>query len=224
MNQEEIDFCKQVSIMGTEAGKHHTFEYVEAILREGIPGDFVECGVCSGGHEAIASYVFKKWGVTDRRIHLFDSFQGVPKASQKDCEDVQKTYGLETPGKLESSGKCLSGISNIYGLFDQYKVTTEYLIFHPGWFQDVMEGEAKKIGPIAFLRIDVDLYESTKLCYQHLYGKVVPGGVVVDDDWGAPQDNPACRQAVRSLGYPADGVNVYSIPGYETTAYWRMPK
>lgn len=222
MNQQEKEFCQRVIVAGVHEAKYHTFEYVETILREGIPGDFVECGVFCGGHSAIASYVFKKWGVTDRKIHLFDSFRGIPKAGPKDCEAVHATYGTST-GSMETSGKCAVGISEIYNFFKGWEVTTDYLVFHPGWFQEVMEAEAKQIGKIAFLRVDVDLYDSTKVCYQQLYSKVVHGGVVVDDDYGFHSDEPgpACRIALREvIGRPA---NVFEVPGHVTTSFWRLP-
>lgn len=223
MSPEERAFCERVMVAGTHAAKFHTFDYVETILREGIPGDFVECGVFCGGHAAIASYVFSKWGVTDRKIHLFDSFQGIPKAGPEDCGEVHKTYGTST-GKMESSGKCSIGIPAVLNYLTGWGVRTDYLVFHPGWFQDVMEREAAQIGRIAFLRVDVDLYESTKLCYQHLYHKVSKGGVVVDDDWGVPNEEPgpACRKAVKdTIGYPPDGTGIFPVSGHETTAFWR---
>jgi len=221
VNQKEREFCDMVMVAGVHEAKYHTFEYVETILREGIPGDFVECGVFCGGHAAVASYVFRKWGVTDRKIHLFDSFQGIPKAGPEDCADVHATYGTSS-GKMESSGKCSVGVAQVLNFIKGWEVPTDALVFHPGWFQDVMEREAKDIGPIAFLRIDVDLYDSTKICYQNLYHKVSKGGVVVDDDYGFHHDEPgpACRRAMREvIGQPA---NVFPVNGHPTTSFWRI--
>lgn len=222
MNQKEKEFCDMVMVAGVHEAKYHTFEYMETILREGIPGDFVECGVFCGGHAAVASYVFRKWGVKDRKIHLFDSFQGIPKAGPKDCQDVHATYGTSS-GRLESSGKCAVGIAEVFNFIKGWGVPTDYLVFHPGWFEEVMEAEAKDMGPIAFLRVDVDLYSSTKTCYQHLYHKVSKGGVVVDDDYGFHSDEPgpACRVAMREvIGQPA---NVFAVNGHPTTSFWRIP-
>jgi hypothetical protein len=222
MNQQEKAFCERVTVAGTHEAKFHTFEYVETILREGIPGDFVECGVFCGGHAAIASYVFRKWGVTDRKIHLFDSFCGIPKAGPQDCQDVHATYGTSN-GTMETSGKCAIGIADVWKFFDQWQVPQSYLVFHPGWFQDVMESESKQISKIAFLRIDVDLYDSTKICYQNLYSKVSRGGVVVDDDWGFHKDDaPACRRAaIEVIGQPKN--TVFEVQGHGSTSFWRIP-
>jgi len=53
--------------------------------------------------------------------------------------------------------------------------------------------ESKRMGPIALLRLDGDWYESTKICLDGLYNHVVPGGVVVIDDYGHWE---GCRRAV----------------------------
>jgi hypothetical protein len=47
--------------------------------------------------------------------------------------------------------------------------------------------------PIAFLHLDCDWYESVKLCLDKFYDSVVPGGVVVFDDYGFWS---GCRKAV----------------------------
>lgn len=223
MNQEEKAFCERVTVAGCHGAKYHTFDYVETVLREKVPGDFVECGVMSGGHPAIAAYVFRKWGVTDRKIHLFDSFEGIPKAGPEDCPDVHHTYGT-SGGGIEPSGKCASSIETILSLFQDWELPTDRLVFHKGWFEHTLEQDAKSIGPIAFFRVDVDLYSSTKVCYQHLYHKVSRSGIVVDDDWGRLTDAaPACRRAALSVIPAEEKLEIFEVQGNEMTSFWRKP-
>ena len=42
---------------------------------------------------------------------------------------------------------------------------------------------APKIAQIAMLRLDGDWYESTKICLDHMYDSVSPGGSVIIDDY-----------------------------------------
>jgi hypothetical protein len=65
--------------------------------------------------------------------------------------------------------------------------------FHAGWFQETLRALPAGFGAIALLRIDGDWYESTKICLEVLFPKVVSGGIVVIDDYGKWS---GCREAV----------------------------
>jgi hypothetical protein len=67
----------------------------------------------------------------------------------------------------------------------------EHVRFLPGWFSDTLS-EAP-IERLALLRIDADLYQSTREVLEALYDKVVTGGFVVVDDYGT---FIACQRAV----------------------------
>ena len=51
---------------------------VRAILTFNIPGDFVECGVWRGGSSFLIAELLRQAGVQDRKVWLFDSFEGLP--------------------------------------------------------------------------------------------------------------------------------------------------
>lgn len=65
--------------------------------------------------------------------------------------------------------------------------------YHAGWFQETLPLAVSKLDRLAILRLDADWYASTKICLETLYPLVVPGGVVIVDDYGAYD---GCRQAV----------------------------
>src|SRR5690606_37626477 len=50
-----------------------------------------------------------------------------------------------------------------------------------GWFSDTLPGIAPP--PIAVLRLDVDFYSSTLECLEAFWPAVVPGGIVIIDDY-----------------------------------------
>ena len=58
-----------------------------------------------------------------------------------------------------------------------------------GWFQDTVPTWEER--PIAVLRLDGDLYESTKICLEYLYPMLSKGGILIIDDW----DLSGCVQA-----------------------------
>lgn len=64
-------------------------------------------------------------------------------------------------------------------LFDVYP--SDNVIITQGYFKDTLPHTSVK--KIAFLRLDGDLYESTRDALQYLYDKVVPGGYIYVDDY-----------------------------------------
>jgi predicted O-methyltransferase YrrM len=60
-----------------------------------------------------------------------------------------------------------------------------------GWFHETLA--RAPISRVALLHLDVDWYESYKLCLNHFYDALEPGGVVVLDDF---EIWPGCRAAV----------------------------
>jgi O-methyltransferase len=67
--------------------------------------------------------------------------------------------------------------------FARYGLLDDQVRFLPGWFRDTLP--AAPIRELAILRLDGDLYESTAIALEHLYPKVVCGGYVIVDDYGA---------------------------------------
>jgi len=50
-------------------------QVLEEVHSKAIPGDFVECGVWRGGASIFARAVMKTLEITDRKVHVIDSFQ-----------------------------------------------------------------------------------------------------------------------------------------------------
>lgn len=220
MTPEDIAYCDNVIVAGTHFAKYNTFEIVEGILQEGILGEFAECGVMAGGHIAVMDRALRKHG-QGRIIHAFDSFDGIPQASDNDNQLERETYGRYGGGAIKSSGVSRVDVAGFQYFMAAWGVKSRIEI-HKGWFEETMEKEAASVGPLALLRIDVDLYNSTIPVLKYLYPKVVSGGYIIDDDWGDPtQGEPPCRRAVwECLGTLPAITHVEGNPG---TCWWRKP-
>lgn len=220
-------FCGKLAVAGVIPVLYSTWHIVETIVEENIPGDLAECGVMAGAQPAVMAWVLEKHGISpqDKQIHLFDSFQGIPEAGPRDTE--QPGIGPKNPaaqGRLISSGISSVSVQQVQANLQKWGCNMEYFQYHPGWFQESLPNVADGIGELALLRVDVDLYESTKFCYEYLYGKVVKGGFVIDDDWGMPENiAPPCREAV--LEYLQETKQelppVTAVPEQPTTVWWR---
>jgi hypothetical protein len=162
-----------------------TYDKTRELLATGVQGDLIECGVGAGVHPAaMARACFDHSEL--RTIHLLDSFEGVPHGGPQDKE-WNEHWG-DGSGRLEPSGVAACGIDDVRKNLVRWlghdgEDDRARFVAYPGWFQDTLPVMAPTLGPIAFLRLDGDLYESTLVCLQHLYPLVASGGVIVVDDW-----------------------------------------
>ena len=154
-------------------------ELAHRIDEEGIPGDFVECGVYRGGSAALVARVATR-SRFQRHTWLFDVFQGMPPATSVDGPEA-----ADWEGGLRSSPEKVSRLLRRVGV-DMARI---HIV--AGLFQDTFP--TVHIQQIALLNIDADWYESVKLCLETFYDTVAPGGFVSLDDYGAW---PGCRLAV----------------------------
>lgn len=156
----------------------------EHVVKHGVPGDFIETGVWRGGACIFMRAILKAYGVTDRKIWVADSFQGLP---PPDAEHYPADKGLNFHIHTELAVTAEQVKAN----FAKYNLLDSQVAFLPGWFKDTLP--AAPIDRLALLRLDGDMYESTIVALDALYRKLSPGGFAIIDDYG---DVPACRAAV----------------------------
>ena len=150
-----------------------------------IPGDLVECGVWKGGSVGMMALAHLRAtnGRPTRRLHLFDSFEGLPEPGKLDGEKSISYSGHRTEGNLSAIGKCVGPLEDVESLlFEKIRYPRELVVFHKGWFQNTINASLAEPKNIALLRLDGDWYESTMVCLNFLYERVVPGGIVVMED------------------------------------------
>jgi O-methyltransferase len=134
-----------------------------------LSGDFAECGVYRGGTALLLRRVL---GNTDKTLYLFDSFQGLPNENPNHDNYYRR------------GDFCNPSVDSVRNLLKHFVSTIE---IRQGWIPDTFAGLEKK--RYAFAHIDVDLYQPTIDCCKYFYSRLVPGGVMVFDDYGFP----ACR-------------------------------
>lgn len=168
------------------------FTYEAAMQVANIEGVYIECGVAAGSQLAMLACASIDSG-TNKKVYGFDSFEGIPFATEED--ETQPGIGeidKAKLGALETTGISSHSIDNVINNFKLFKVPLDNVTFVKGWFQDTVPLKAKEIDKIALLRLDGDLYTSTKVCLKHLYKKVSKGGMIIIDDWQLA----GCRKAV----------------------------
>jgi hypothetical protein len=156
----------------------------ENVIANRIPGDFIETGVWRGGACILMRAVLNAYDITDRRVWVADSFQGVP---PPDLEHY--------PADVDSDYHTFEDLSipfeTVRRNFERYGLLDDQVVFLKGWFKDTLPNAP--IDRLALLRLDGDLYESTMIALNALYDKLSPGGYVIVDDYHVV---PGCQKAI----------------------------
>jgi len=181
------------SLVGSR-GLEATFDAASGLIAMSIPGDFVECGVAQGGCAALLAGLAATSAIP-RKMWLFDSFAGLPDPTQADYDGGHRKTGKHIRPLVR--GSCLGTRAQVESLlFSRFGFDPNRVLLVQGWFQDTLPAQKHRIDRIALLRIDGDWYESTMCCLRQLYDKVVPGGVVIVDDYGVCF---GCKRAVHEF-------------------------
>jgi demethyldecarbamoylnovobiocin O-methyltransferase len=158
---------------------------VEDVLANEVPGDLAETGVWRGGACIFMRAILRANDVRDRTVWVADSFQGIPDVGDTGHAGDRKMALHRRNSVLAVSEDEVRRNFRNYGLLD------EQVRFLPGWFKDTLP--TAPIDALAVLRMDGDLYESTRDTLTSLYPKLSVGGYVIVDDY---LTCPPCKDAV----------------------------
>jgi O-methyltransferase len=154
---------------------------VNYVLDRDIPGDIVECGVWRGGSALLAALILKARNVSDRKLYLYDTFQGMPTPTEFDVDKYGRT-GFEMMEQYgDDIGWCYALLEDVQAAFFVHNFDFE-INFVQG---DVLETlKTTKPETISVLRLDTDWYESTAAEFELLYPRLSTRGVLIIDDYG----------------------------------------
>ena len=180
---------------------------IETVLRENIPGDFIETGVMRGGTVILMRAILKAHERTDRVVWAADSFEGLPAPdTDKYPDDAGASWHLRPMTE--------SALDDVKRNFARYDLLDSQVQFLKAWFRDTL-GTAP-VERLALLRLDGDLYESTMDALVALYPRLSPGGFVIVDDYNLP----ACRKAIHVFR-EMQGSTEPIVPIDDAGVYWR---
>ncbi|HKO96202.1 MAG TPA: TylF/MycF family methyltransferase [Pyrinomonadaceae bacterium] len=185
-------------------------QLVQRVLDENVPGDLIETGVWRGGCCILMRGVLAANDVSDRKVFVADSFEGLP---PPDTESYPADEGMD----LHLYQELAVSLEEVQSNFARYGLLDEQVVFLKGFFKDTLP--TLETGPFAVIRLDGDLYESIYLSLEALYPKLSPGGFAIIDDFNFL---PPCTQAV--LDYRAQ--NGITAPMYEvdwSASWWQKP-
>lgn len=152
---------------------------IKQVIEDDVPGDLLEAGVWRGGMTILMRAALSAAGDKSRSVWVADSFSGLPEP-----DHLQDSFGWR-------AGDMAASIDQVRGNFARYGLLDERVRFLEGYFCDTLP--AAPIRELAILRVDADLYESTRDVLDALYPKLSAGGFAIFDDYRNLVD---CRRAV----------------------------
>jgi len=191
------------AIYSTKETLELTYTLTQKVLN--IKGDLIECGVAGGSQIAMMKKCLIDNGVK-KDVYGYDSFEGIPYASDNDnLQPGLPTMDRTKLGLLESTGVSAHSMQNVKDNFSSWGIPLDNVHLVKGWFQNTIHLNKHK--SIALLRLDGDLYESTKIPLQYFYDKIPSGGIIIIDDWQLY----GCRKAVLEFIDQSDIIEHYEI-------------
>jgi len=127
-----------------------------------LEGDLVECGAYKGASAYLMCKAFRN---SDCVVHLFDSYEGLSAPGNRDGAYWTKG-ALQTPEAV---------LHQSLAEFHNYR---SYKGWIPNRFGEVADRRFR------FLHVDVDLFQPTLDSLNFFYERVVPGGLILMDDYG----------------------------------------
>lgn len=167
----------------------HYWELFKRI--QDLPGDVVECGVGKGRTFLYLVNLARREG-KKRNVWGFDSFEGFPEPSLLDTSS-------RNPKKGDWNE---TSVDDIKEILKSAAVMGDNVHLIKGFFPRNFNQYSKE--PIAFLHLDVDLYQSYKDCLEYFAPFVVEGGIILFDEYKSskwPGATRAIDEFVTKNGY-----------------------
>lgn len=160
-----------------------------------LAGDVAECGCFMG----LSSYLLCRYlqlnddAFTGRNFHVFDSFAGLSTPTAQDDTDAPGDDNAAL-AVMRQPGAFKAPIEHVRRSLARFPD----IDFRPGWIPASLQGlpEAR----YRFVHVDVDLYEPTRGALEYFHPRLVPGGLIVSDDYGWPGARRALTEFTRSRG------------------------
>jgi hypothetical protein len=163
------------------SGLYTAWRAARHIADHKIEGAIVECGVWKGGCAAIMAEAFMTAN-DSRDFYLYDTYEGMSEPTEHD-RSMSTGHSAETLYEAYEGDWSVGALEIVKKVMGKTGLPETHTHFVKGKVEDTLPETAPE--KIALLRLDTDWYESTKIELELLYPKLVKGGILIVDDYGA---------------------------------------
>ena len=186
--QEIVKMSAARSLMGREK-IGAIYDILLRVREDAIPGSVAEVGVYRGGSAQLLAAV-----LPEKTLYLFDTFTGIPNSGPEDSHAVG-VFGDTS----EEAVRALPGLENAIFCTGIFPETTEKI--------NASSPNASETFAVALF--DGDQYQSAVDFLEYFYPRMVPGGLMIFDDYDQP-DCPGVKKAID--GFLAEKPDAFTQP------------
>jgi hypothetical protein len=170
--------------MTTVERQYALYQATKYLVARRIQGAFVECGVWRGGAAMMMAHTLLACQNAEREIFLYDTFTGMTEPTEKDVSNrgAPALQSWRRQQRKSHNEWCYASLDEVRQnlALTGYPASKFHLI--QGKVEDTIPQRAPDA--ISLLRLDTDWFESTYHELKHLFPRLVPGGVLIIDDYG----------------------------------------
>jgi len=152
---------------------------VEALFRcKDVEGDICEFGVAQGETSSLIANEIDLY--SSKTLHLFDSFEGLPRPSEKDKlkDDIFSLGSMAAYAGTMSNPEKL-----VRQRLDAISFPMERCVIHKGFIEELIHEGIDFPSKVCFAYLDFDFYEPTILTLDYLHKVTTPGAIIIVDDY-----------------------------------------
>ncbi len=142
-------------------------------LTKQIKGEIAEVGVYKGG----TAYLLTRLAHDHKYVFLFDTFEGMPESKP----------GVDNHVKGDFNDTAEISVKSLLSRFNNFRM-------YKGTFPQDTSRYVQKVA-FSLVHLDCDIYDSVKQSLEFFYKRVLPGGVIIFDDYNEP-NCPGAKLAV----------------------------
>lgn len=150
---------------------HFLIDQCKQVQSAQLQGTVIEIGVYKGGSLARIAQMLPNY-----QVYGIDTFMGMPKPCERDKHHEGDFKDVDYDSIRKWFNTNYPNVILIKGLF-------------PAIANQIPENQ------FALVHVDTDLYRSVLDCCKYFFPKLVPGGIMIFDDYGFPT-TPGAKQAV----------------------------
>jgi hypothetical protein len=161
-----------------------------------VDGQVAECGCAQGLSSFVLCSRLRRENpqFDGAGYEIYDSFKGLSEPVAEDQLPAKPETVHAPTAEIMTAGRFAASLDRVKNALRGFPG----IAYFPGWIPAAFDTRAEK--RYRFVHVDVDLYQPTKDSFEYFWPRLVPGGVMVCDDYNWPGARRAVEEFCGAAG------------------------